>query len=49
MESRKMALMNLFSGKEWRHGFREQTCGHSVGKRVGQTEEAAATYLQYHV
>ena len=32
-ESRKMILMNLFSGKEWRHRHREQTCGHSRGRR----------------
>ena len=44
MESRKMALMDLFAGKEWSYRYREQTCGHSVGKRVGQTEEGAATY-----
>ena len=29
MESRKMVLMNLFAGKEWRHRHREQSCGHS--------------------
>ena len=33
MESRKMALMNLFLGKEWRHRCRERTCGHRVGDR----------------
>ena len=34
MESRKMALMNLFAGKEWRCSFREWT---QWGKeRVGQ-------------
>ena len=31
--SRKMVLMNLFSGKEWRCRCREQTCGHSRGRR----------------
>ena len=49
MESRKMVLMNLFTGQKWRSIHTEQTCGHSVGKRVGQTEKVAATYLQYHV
>ena len=29
MESRKVVLMNLFAGKEWRHRLREQTYGHS--------------------
>ena len=33
MESRKMVLMNLFTGKEKRHKHREQTCGHSAGRR----------------
>ena len=33
MESRKMILMNLFAGQEWRHRHREQTCGHSRGRR----------------
>ena len=32
MESIKMLLMNLFSGKEWRCIYREQTCGHSRGR-----------------
>ena len=31
MESRKMVLMNLFAGKEWRHRCREWTCGHREG------------------
>ena len=29
MEPRKMVLMNLFAGQEWRHRCREQICGHS--------------------
>ena len=33
MESRKMALMNLFAGKEWRRRCRERTWGHCKGKR----------------
>ena len=28
MESRKMVLMNLFAGQQWRHRHREQTYGH---------------------
>ena len=31
MESRKIILMNLFARKEWRHGCREWTSGHSGG------------------
>lgn len=33
MESRKIVLMNLFGGKDWRYSCRKQTCGHSGGKR----------------
>ena len=32
MESRKMALMNLFAGEQWRNWHREQTYGHGGGK-----------------
>ena len=28
-----MVLMNLSVGKKWRCGNREQTCGHSGGRR----------------
>ena len=34
IESRKMVLMNLFAGKEWRHRCREWTCGCSTGRRA---------------
>ena len=37
MESRKMALMNLFAGQQWRNRYREQTYGHGgrgSGERV---------------
>ena len=36
MESRKMVLMKLFAGQQWRHRNREQTYGHGVG---GEEEE----------
>ena len=32
MESRKMVLMNLFSGQQWRRRYREQTYGHGGGE-----------------
>ena len=35
MESRKIILMNLFAGNEWRHRHREWTCGHSKGGQGG--------------
>jgi len=34
MEFRKMVLMNLFAGQQWRRRHREQTCGHN-GERRG--------------
>ena len=34
MESRKMVLMNLSAGKEWRHRHREHTCGHSRNQHI---------------
>ena len=33
MESRKMVLMNLFAGQQWRVRRKEQTFGHSEGRR----------------
>ena len=33
IDSRKMALMSLFAGQQGRHRHREQTCGHSGGRR----------------
>ena len=44
MESRKMALMNLFAGQEWRHRRGEGTCVHSKGTETeGQVEKIAST------
>ena len=33
MESRKVALMDLFAGQHWRRKYKEQTCGPSGGRR----------------
>ena len=44
MESRKIVLINLFAGKEWRHRHRELICGHSGGERVGRIERVALIY-----
>ena len=46
-ESRKMKLMNLFSGKEWR--LRKWNCGHSRGRTERRIKKAASTYISYHV
>ena len=32
MESRKMVLMNLFTGQQWRCRHREQACGQGGGE-----------------
>ena len=37
MESRKMVLMKLFVGQQWRNRHREQTYGHG-GKEEGEVE-----------
>ena len=37
MKSRKMVLMILFAGQQWRSRHRKQICGHSRGRR-GQDE-----------
>ena len=49
MESRKMILMNLSSGKEWTCRYREWTCRQSGKERVGQMEKVAQTYIHYPV
>ena len=43
IESRKMVLMKLFVGQQWRHRYREQTYGQDSGEaerkeRVGWNE-----------
>ena len=42
MESRKMILMKLFSGKEWRHKCREWTCGHNGEGDGGTNGESSS-------
>ena len=37
MESRKIVLLNLFSGQQWRYRHREQTYGTGGGGREGWT------------
>ena len=50
MESRKMLLIKLFSGQQWRHRHREQTYGHGGwGKkeRAGCMEKVGKHILPY--
>ena len=46
MDSRKMALMDLFSGQQWRSRHREQTYGHSgrggEGEMSGESNRDAS-------
>ena len=48
IEIRKMVLMNLFAGKEWRHRCREWVFGHSRGRR-GWNECESNIIIHYHV
>ena len=38
MQSRKMVLMNLFAGQQWRCRQRRKICGHWGKERVGRIE-----------
>ena len=53
MESRKMVLMNLFPGQQWRHRHREQAYGYGKGgrrkKRVIQMERVSWKHVHYHM
>ena len=40
MESRKVVLLNLFAGKEWRCRCRELTYGHGEGRRGGMNGQS---------
>ena len=49
MKSRKMVLMNLFSGQQWRNRHREQTYGHGERRGEGEMygERNMETYIQF--
>ena len=56
MESRKIILMNLCAGQQWRCRHREQTSGHGDGggrggkrKKAGETEGVAWKRIHEHV
>ena len=50
MESRKLALMNLFPGQQWRNRHRDQTQGHGDGEveRV-RCLQGVTGKLTYHI
>ena len=47
MESRKMVLMNLFVGQQWKRIHREQTLDTWGKERVGQMERVAWKNVHY--
>ena len=47
MESRKMALMDLFSGQQWRSRHREQTYRH--GERGGEGEMCGKSNMETYI
>ena len=51
MESRRMVLMLLSAGQQWRYRHREQTYGHSEGgtERVGQMERVEWKHIHYYM
>ena len=47
MESKKIALMNLFSGQQWTNRHREQTYGH--GERGGKAEMCGESNMETYI
>ena len=47
MESKKMALMNLFSGQQWRKRHREQTYGHR--EKGGESEMYGESNMETYI
>ena len=48
MEYRKMVLMNLPAGQQWRCRHREYTCEHTGEGEVG-TERVALKHIYHHM
>ena len=49
MESRKMVLMNLFAGQQWRCRHREQTCAHGRRGRGGEGGMYGASNMETYI
>ena len=45
MKSKKMVVMNLFAGQQWKRRHREQTCEHWEKERAGRTERIAWKHI----
>ena len=48
MKPRKMILMKLFAGQQWRCRHREQTCGHGAEGDRG-TNGSVMEIFNYHI
>ena len=48
MESRKMVLMKLFSGQQWKNRHREQTYGHKAWGEEGEGEMYGESNMETH-
>ena len=49
MESRKMVLMKLFVGQQWRYRHREQTCGHGMWGEEGEGEMYGESNMKTYI
>ena len=49
MESRKMVLMNLFAGQEWRFRHREQTYGHGGRGEEGESGMSGQRSMEAYI
>ena len=49
MEARKMVLMNLFSGQQWRHRHREQTYIQAVAGRRERVQGMEKSSLEMYI
>ena len=49
MESRKMDLMNLFAGQQWRCRHGQQRVNTEGKERAGRIERIAGKHIHYHM
>ena len=47
--NKSLLIYNLFAGRYWRCGHREQMCGHGGDKRVGRMERVAWKRVRCHM
>ena len=48
MKSRKIVLMNVVAGQQWRRSHREQSCGCEEGVRRGGWDDERVTWKHVH-